>query len=180
MTDTWDRRCIITILEGIMNKKTTKEGFKLDKDGNFTVPDCKNNLILFNNALAELNEDHEGPELYGLHNNANISSAKLTTERIMNDALSVQPRATGGVGKSYEETIEDMCTDILKELPEDFDLDYALKSRPISYNNCMNTVLNQELIRFNNLTKFIRSTLGELKKAMKGLAVLSPLLEGIS
>lgn len=163
-----------------MNKKTLKDGFKLDNDGNFTIPDCKANLKTFNDLLMQLDEELEGPELYGLHNNANISSAKLVTERIMNDALSVQPRTTAGAGKSYEDNIQEICTDILDQLPEAFDLDRALKERPISYDNCMNTVINQELIRFNNLTKFIRITLNDLKKAMVGLAVLSPMLEGIS
>ena len=41
----------------------------------------------------------------------------------------------------------------------------------------MNTVLTQELDRFNNLIKVIRSSLQDLKKAIKGEVLLSAYLE---
>jgi dynein heavy chain len=41
----------------------------------------------------------------------------------------------------------------------------------------MNTVLTQELIRFNGLIEIIRSSLKDLKKAIKGEILLSSQLE---
>lgn len=41
----------------------------------------------------------------------------------------------------------------------------------------MNTVLTQELSRFNNLTKVIKNSLNDLKKAIKGEVLLSADLE---
>lgn len=38
---------------------------------------------------------------------------------------------------------------------------------PVVYEESMNTVLRQELIRFNRLTKVVRSTLQNMRKALK-------------
>jgi dynein heavy chain len=41
------------------------------------------------------------------------------------------------------------------------------------YEESMNTVLTQEVIRYNTLLKKINSTLKEILKALKGLVVMS-------
>jgi len=44
----------------------------------------------------------------------------------------------------------------------------------------MNTVLTQELTRFNKLINVVRSSLNDIKKALKGLILLSAQLEKAS
>jgi len=53
----------------------------------------------------------------------------------------------------------------------------AEKKYPVMYNQSMNTVLTQELIRFNGLINTIRNSLKDLKKAIKGEVLLSAQLE---
>lgn len=45
--------------------------------------------------------------------------------------------------------VEELAQDILSKLPKDFDLEEVAKLYPVVYEESMNTVLRQELIRFN-------------------------------
>jgi len=49
---------------------------------------------------------------------------------------------------------------------------------PVMYEESMNTVLFQELTRFNKLIKVITETLKDMQKAIKGLLLMSAQLEG--
>lgn len=48
-----------------------------------------------------------------------------------------------------KEVVEELAQDILSKLPKDFNLEEVMKLYPVVYEESMNTVLRQELIRFN-------------------------------
>lgn len=73
-----------------------------------------------------------------------------------------------GKGLSSEELITMFAEDVLDKLPASFDTVLALEKYPTSYNQSMNTVLVQEMGRFNNLLNVIRSSLINVQKAIKG------------
>ncbi len=89
------------------------------------------------------------------------------------------PRKAGGAGKSQEEILQDIAKSILEKLPPNFDVDEAAKRHPIMYNESMNTVLQQELLRFNKLLSEVRSSLINIGKAIKGEVVMSLELEAV-
>lgn len=64
--------------------------------------------------------------------------------------VQAQNRAAGG--RSREEIILEVVVDQLERLPPAFDLDLARYKYPVRYEESMNSVLVQEMVRFNRLT----------------------------
>jgi len=84
------------------------------------------------------------------------------------------------VAKSRDETILELASDILARLPADFDLEGVEIRFPNDPRESMNTVLVQELARYNRLLALIRSSMKDVQAAMKGLIVLSSALEAVA
>ena len=72
-----------------------------------------------------------------------------------------------------DEIVLRMSNDILEKLPDDYDLVSALKKYPMSYEQSMNTVLIQEMGRFNKLLSYIKTSLENLIRAIKGPSTFS-------
>lgn len=76
--------------------------------------------------------------------------------------------ASGGNEVSTDQMIMMFAADVLAKLPMPFDTAAVLEKYPTSYNQSMNTVLVQEMGRFNNLLNVIRLSLINTEKAIKG------------
>merc|ERR1712159_15242 len=119
------------------------------------------------------------PEVFGLHENADIARQQAETQLLFDSVLITLPRDAGGAGASPQEMIEQMSADLRVKIPPMFDTYTISKKFPIVYEESMNTVLKQELIRFNRLIDVIRSSLINLGKAVKGLVVMNGDLEEV-
>ena len=82
-------------------------------------------------------------------------------------------------GKNSSQIIDELAADILSKLPNDFNLEMVMAKYPVIYEESMNTVLRQELIRYNRLTSVVRKSLSDIRKAIKGLVVMSSELEEV-
>ncbi|MEJ1273900.1 hypothetical protein NN561_004775 [Cricetulus griseus] len=80
---------------------------------------------------------------------------------------------------TYQEVVEELAHDVLSKLPMDCDLEEVMRLYPVIYNESMNTVLRQELIRFNRLTKVVRRSLIDIGRAIKGQVLMSSELEDV-
>ncbi|OQR83181.1 sporangia induced dynein heavy chain [Achlya hypogyna] len=119
------------------------------------------------------------PEVFGMHENANITCAQAETYDVFDIILSLQPRVSAGAGQSREDTIAAAAATIEASLPPLFDLEFVQVKYAVSYTESMNTVLAQEVERFNKLIAVMRETLAQVQKGLKGLIVLSAELEAM-
>jgi len=98
---------------------------------------------------------------------------------MMENLLLTVGQSSGGGGSSQEETVGHAANEILNRLPAPWDLPEVQKKYPTMYKESMNTVLVQELTRFNNLISVIASTLRDIQKAVQGLLLMSLDLEQV-
>lgn len=117
------------------------------------------------------------PEVFGLHMNAGITRDLELANNFFQSMMLIQGTVTVGDTTKQDEMLLNMKNDIYDRLPELFDIEEAQKHYPILYMESMNTVLIQELERYNILLNEIRESLNMLEKAVKGLIVLTPALE---
>ncbi|MAD34528.1 MAG: hypothetical protein CMJ88_12345 [Planctomycetes bacterium] len=177
VTDDKDRRCLVNILSDFYNPLIQDDTYKFSPSGIYYAPEF-GDLESYRDYIRTL-PHYNAPEVFGLHENANISFAIAETNLLLNTALSLQPKSTGGGEKSWDEILLETSADILSKVPEPFDIEKALLDFPVRYDESMNTVLTQELIRFNRLIITVLTSLKDLQKAIKGLVVMSGELEAM-
>ncbi|KAL8620599.1 Dynein heavy chain 12, axonemal [Nucella lapillus] len=179
VTDDWDRRCLLTILSDFYNPNVTTEAkFKLSPSGNYTVPPkgSYDDYVEFIRALP-VNQE---PEIFGMHENVDVSRELQEVRLLFDSVLLTQGGSGGGGAGKSDEALQNIATDILSKLPKDYDIEKATQRYPVVYEESMNTVLVQEMERFNRLLSIIRSSLQNLQKAIKGLVVMSAELEAVA
>jgi dynein heavy chain len=177
VTDDKDRRCIANILQDFYCESIQDDNYKFSPSGTYYVP-TDGNIEHYLEYIENLPFE-DGPEVFGLHANANITSAINETNMMLGEALSLQPKEAGGAGMSWDDKLAMLSSDIENRLPEQYDIPLALIKFPVRYDESMNTVLTQELGRFNILLLQMKKTLKEVQKALKGLVVMSGELEGM-
>ncbi|XP_012657935.1 dynein heavy chain 12, axonemal-like, partial [Otolemur garnettii] len=180
VTDDWDRRLLLTMLADFYNAHIIENPhYKFSPSGNYFAPPkgTYEDYIEFIKKLPFTQD----PEIFGLHDNVDISKDLQQTKVLFESLLLTQggPKQTGASG-STDQILLEITKDILNKLPYDFDIEIALLMYPVRYEESMNTVLVQEMERFNNLIRTIRNTLQDLEKAIKGVVVMDSTLEALS
>ncbi|KAK3267509.1 hypothetical protein CYMTET_23939 [Cymbomonas tetramitiformis] len=180
VTDDKDRRLLNTVLEKVFCQEIDKnEGYKLTSSGLYYAPNVE--------SMAEVNAYIESlpiiplPEAFGLHENADISKDKNDTTKMCASLLLMSGSGGGGGGAGAAAAIEAQVGEIVKNVINDlmpaFDIETVQRKYPVLYEQSMNTVLAQEMSRFNKLTNVIRKSMKEMEKAIAGLVVMSSDLE---
>jgi dynein heavy chain, axonemal len=93
VTDDKDRRAIMNILDDFYTSKIVDSEYCFSPSGLYFAPEG-NTLESYREYVRSL-PYNEGPEVFGLHDNANISCAISETNSLLDTALSLQPRSIG-------------------------------------------------------------------------------------
>ena len=185
VTDAQDQRCLRTILKVFFDPKTLDNRYRYSESGIYHSPPygTEAKFVSYIERLPIIDE----PEIFGMHENANIAFQMNETTTFMNTILDVEPRVTTAEGgMSDDDIIYEAADDILNRLIDQLDIEESMTSCPAMFAldakgrmNSLTTVLIQETARFNKLLKVIRRSLEQLKKAIKGFVVMSDELENV-
>lgn len=139
VTDDKDVRLIKSILKRYINPGIVEDGYKFSQSG------------LYYSVAANSQEDYlsyirdlplnPNPEVFGLHENAEITTNQSETIRTLESIISIQPKSSSAGGKTREQIIMEISQDLAQKTPQPFDLDMVIEKFPTEYTESMNTVL---------------------------------------
>jgi len=111
VTDDWDRVCLISILKKYYTADILDDNYQLSQSGIYQVPQ-EGTLQQFKDYIATLPLIDQ-PEVFGLHENANITFQAQESEKIVSTILSIQPRMTSGSGgKSQDDIVMELAIEL--------------------------------------------------------------------
>jgi dynein heavy chain, axonemal len=119
------------------------------------------------------------PEAFGMHENVDISK-DLASTKLLFDSILLTTGSKKTAGGDSDKQLNEIAKDILTKLPQNFNLEKVMQKFPTKYEESMNTVLIQEMERYNNLIVVVRSSFQNLQKAIKGLVVMNQELEAFA
>ncbi|CAF1059358.1 unnamed protein product, partial [Brachionus calyciflorus] len=180
VTDIHDRRLIVSLLNVFYCEKLFEHSnynfFNLD---NYYTPN-EDSYDMYLEYIRSLPFDTP-PEAFGLHSNSELTRTFQETQQLFNGILLTLPRENSLSNQnSNQNFIQEIIKDILKRLPKEFDIKSIQKFYPLTYSESMNTVLIQELTRYNNLLICIKDSLNDVKKALKGQILITSNLEQVT
>lgn len=185
VTDFWDLRCLKTILKIFEAAPILQEGYKYSSNPRYFDP-VKKTIRQYIEYIQTFPIEDD-PEIFGMNRNANIVFLTKETNFLTNTLLLVQPKTGGGGGDdasmSPENIAMEACLKIESSLATEIQRDDVFPSLlipdPQGNMPSLTICLVQEIDRYNNLLKIVHGSLRDLKKAIKGLVVMSDILEGV-
>ncbi|XP_076664543.1 dynein axonemal heavy chain 7 [Andrena cerasifolii] len=190
VTDNWDRRTLSTILAKYYSEEllTEKVYYFDDASEIYYCPNVREHeaYVEYTKNLHLITE----PSVFGMNENVEIIKDQQETNFLFSSLLLTQDRAdlwrsgkaaviAGGGQTSSDEIVFGIARDISGKMPANYNIVLALEKYPTSYEQSMNTVLVQEMGRFNKLLNYVKISLENIQRAIKGLIVMSFELEDI-
>jgi dynein heavy chain len=177
VTDAHDRRTLVCILEIFYTEAALVDGYSYSPSRTYCPPTdgVHDSYLSYIRSLPIA----AAPEVFGLHANADISKDQQEIDTLLASMLSTQGSSSVSGGAARDTVLAEVANDIQARVPPPFDIEAARFKYPVDYYESMNTVLCQELVRFNRLIEVVHTSLASLQKALKGQVLMSDDLEAV-
>ena len=182
VTDDLDRTLLLSILSKYYTPDILEDGYRFSESGIYYAPQL-HSLDQYKNFIDTL-PANDDPEVFGMHENANLAFKISESANIISIILDIQPRITGGgEGVSGDEIILGLILDIQEKLPDKIDKNdcakHLFKINHDGLMTCLATVLLQEIEKFNKLITVMDVSLTSLSRAIQGLEIMSEELDNM-
>lgn len=184
ITDRWDKRTNSSIMRKLFCREVMDDSYRFTSSNTYYAPsECS--LAAVREYVSSL-PTADAPDIFGLHANADITFQQKETGQLLGTIMKMlggggDGGGGGGAAQSNDSIVMEMVIAIQERMPEQFS---ESKAHPLTFQeaaggsrNSLGVFLSQEMIRFNFLVRVMQTTLEMLKRAIKGLVVMSGPLE---
>jgi dynein heavy chain, axonemal len=197
LSEPQDLNLLHCLLKSILSPDIKNPDFSL-YEGQAGIPEKMDNFKSIYAAVEKM-ELIDSPEIYGLHANQAIKLETREGERILgllshirksalliddleskkesgSDVLEVDQVSKQNRGK----VLAKICLTIIEKIPKSFDLNSVKLKYPVIYEESLNTVLQEEIMRYNRLLDRVHSTTSSVYHAASGNSFMSLELEDVA
>ena len=197
LSEPQDHALLHALLDSLLSPDIKNPDFSL-YEGQVGFPEKMENFKSLYSAVEKM-ELIDSPEIYGLHSNQAIKLETREGERILgllshirksalliddldekkksgSDSLDIDMVSKQNRGK----ILTKICLTIIEKVPSVFDLNSVKEKYPVMYEESLNTVLQEEVMRYNRLLERVHSTTSSVFHAASGYSFMSLELEEVS
>ncbi|CAH8603584.1 unnamed protein product [Dicrocoelium dendriticum] len=174
VTDDFDKRLLLTYCKAWFHEAIFSPDFEFSRG--YRIPQVTT-LEAIMDWINEL-PPTVSPQVFGLHENANIVYQGRRAKEILNCILSIQPKDAGsGLGETREDAVYRMTEDMLSKLPPNYiAFEVAERLNQMGSLEPMNIFFRQEVDRIQRLINTVRVCLTDLQLAINGTVVMNQTL----
>ena len=136
ITDDWDRRMVLTVLMSIINPGLLQDDYPLAPPtggaGDAYLSPEALDIAYYRERISKL-PINPHPNVFGLHENADIACAQAETQELCDIMLSLQPKVSSGGGKSKDDVVREAAVALMERNFKTFDMDYLNEHYPLMY-----------------------------------------------
>jgi len=187
ITDDFDRRLFNTYGKSWLTEKCLASDFKFvgnvgrpELSETYYIPPVNPDIEVYRKFIEQL-PLVDDPEVFGLHGNADLAYRTAQTKTTLATIQDIQPKeGGGGGGLTREEIVLKMVEDLQNKLPPNYNGEATKQGIKAlgGLGKPLNICLKQEIDRMQKVLGALRNILSDLKLAIAGTIVMSPILAG--